>query len=438
MRLKTRPVNDLAILNWMNPHSVNLVNVWVLLAGIGGFAVGAVLVLALFVRTLRRAELHINQDAENVVDGATEVLDVLASAGLVIGSTDTVIRATDGALAMGLVNNRVLAHKKLRELVTTARESDEPVSLETTLSSGLRGNTTWVHVRAAKMSSENVLLLVDDRTEAHRLDETRRDFIANISHELKTPIGAISLLAEALQDASDSPEMVKKFSGDLLRESKRLGSLVKEIIQLSRLQSAEVASYAKLVELHEVVNEAVELNKHTAEARKVKIGVDAPAGIFVFGDQSMLVTAVRNLIENAITYSDENSQVGIGLAVSQNIAEIAVTDSGIGISAEDQKRIFERFYRVDPSRSRQTGGTGLGLSIVKHVAHNHRGEVAVFSRPGIGSTFTLRIPVAGAAAIVKGKSDKKAVKKSAKNSDTQKAVQSASKSVKKSEKKAKK
>ena len=406
-------------------------NFWVLLATIGGFAAGALIVLALFMRTLKRADLHLNEDRENMVDGATEVLDVLASAGLVIGSTDTVIRATDGALAMGLVNNRVLVHKKLRELVATARESAVPVSLETTITSGLRGNTTWVHVRAAKMSSDNVLLLVDDRTEAHRLDETRRDFIANISHELKTPIGAISLLSEALQDASDSPEMVKKFSGDLHRESKRLGSLVKEIIQLSRLQSAEVASNAKLVELHEVVNEAVELNKHSAEARKVKIGVDAPTGVFVFGDHSMLVTAVRNLIENAITYSDDNSQVGIGLAVSQNIAEIAVTDSGVGISAEDQKRIFERFYRVDPSRSRQTGGTGLGLSIVKHVAHNHRGEVAVFSKPGIGSTFTLRIPVAGAAAVGKSKSDKKAVKKVAKKSET-------AKSEKKSNKKAKK
>lgn len=411
-------------------------NFWVLPAAIAGFATGAILVLALFVRTLKRDELRLNEDRENIIDGATEVLDVLASAGLVIGSTDTVIRATDGALAMGLVNNRVLVHKKLRELVATARESSEPVSLETTLTSGLRGNSTWVHVRAAKMSSDNVLLLVDDRNEAHRLDETRRDFIANISHELKTPIGAISLLAEALQDASDSPEMVKKFSGDLLRESKRLGSLVKDIIQLSRLQSAEVASSAKIVELHEVVHEAVELNRHTAEARKVKIGVDAPTGIYVFGDHGMLVTAVRNLIENAITYSDDNSQVGVGLAVSQNIAEVAVTDSGVGISAEDQKRIFERFYRVDPSRSRQTGGTGLGLSIVKHVAHNHRGEVSVFSKPGIGSTFTLRIPVAGSAAVGKSKSAKKAVKKAVKKSETSKTLDS--KSDKKPNKKAKK
>ncbi len=378
-----------------------------------GFTAGAILVFALFIRTLQRAELNLQQDRETIVDGATEVLDVLASAGLVIGSTGTVIRATNGALAMGLVNNRVLAHKKLRELVAEASESSQPVSIETTISSGLRGNTVWVHVRAARMSDNNVLLLVDDRTEAHRLDETRRDFIANISHELKTPIGAISLLAEALQDAGDNPDMVKKFSKDLYRESKRLSSLVKDIIQLSRLQSAEITGTAKVVELQEVVHEAVELNRHTAEARNVRIGVDAPEGIFVVGDHGMLVTAVRNLVENAITYSDDNSQVGVGLAVTNEIAEIAVTDSGIGIPAAEQGRIFERFYRVDPSRSRQTGGTGLGLSIVKHVAHNHRGEISLFSKPGIGSTFTLRIPVAGAAAVGKQKAEKKKTQKKA-------------------------
>ncbi len=161
-----------------------------------------------------------------------------------------------------------------------------------------------------------------------------------------------------------------------------------------------------MVELHEVVTEAVELNRHAAERRNVRIAVDAPEEIFVVGDQGMLVTAVRNLIENAITYSDDNAQVGVGLTVSDAIAEIAVTDSGVGIPAAEQDRIFERFYRVDPSRSRQTGGTGLGLSIVKHVAHNHRGEVSLFSKPGVGSTFTLRIPTAGAAALVKPKVDK--------------------------------
>ena len=371
-----------------------------------GFLAGAILVFALSFGMMQRSEQRNQQDRQTIVDGASEVLDVLASAGLVVSETGTVLRSTNGALAMGLVNNRALVHKKLRELVARAFEATEAVSLETTLPSGLRGTAIWVHVRAAKISDTTVLLLVDDRTEAHRLEETRRDFIANVSHELKTPIGAISLLAEALQDASDDPDMVKKFSKDLYRESKRLGSLVKDIIQLSRLQSAEITGSAKLVELHEVVTEAVELNRHAAERRNVKIAVDAPEEIFVIGDQGMLVTAVRNLIENAITYSDDNAQVGVGLTVSDAIAEIAVTDSGVGIPAAEQDRIFERFYRVDPSRSRQTGGTGLGLSIVKHVAHNHRGEVSLFSKPGVGSTFTLRIPTAGAAALVKPKGNK--------------------------------
>ena len=395
-----------------------------------GFILGAATVFTMFIRTLQRSEIKLRQDRESLFDGATEVLDVLATAGLVVGSSGTVIRATNGALAMGLVNNRVLAHKTTRDLVKQALEEDHPVSIEATLESGLRANTVWVHMRAAKMSDNNVLLLVDDRTEAHRLDETRRDFIANISHELKTPIGAISLLAEALQGADDNPEMVRKFSKDLYRESKRLGALVKDIIQLSRLQSAEITGSAQIVELHEVIAESVELNRLAADNRNVKIQVEAPEQIYVVGDQSMLVTAVRNLIENAITYSDDNSQVGIGLSVTDGIAEIAVTDSGVGISAAEQDRIFERFYRVDPSRSRQTGGTGLGLSIVKHVAHNHRGEISLFSKPGVGSTFTLRIPIAGAAAVGKQKNDKKNAQKKAKGEKSK-----SSKSEKKKDKK---
>lgn len=383
-----------------------------------GFAIGAVTVFTMFIRTLQRSEIKLKQDRETLFDGANEVLDVLASAGLVVGSSGTVIRATNGALAMGLVNNRVLAHKVTRDLVAEAMQSEQPISVETTLTSGLRANTIWVQIRAAKMSDNTVLLLLDDRTEMHRLDETRRDFIANISHELKTPIGAISLLSEALQDAGDNPEMVRKFSRDLYRESKRLGALVKDIIQLSRLQSAEITGKAQIVELHEVVAEAVELNRLAADSRNIRLQVDAPEQISVVGDQSMLVTAVRNLIENAITYSDDNSQVGVGLSVNDAIAEIAVTDSGVGIPPAEQDRIFERFYRVDPSRSRETGGTGLGLSIVKHVAHNHRGEIVLFSKPGVGSTFTLRIPVAGAAAVQKQKqSNKKSQKKNKGNKD---------------------
>lgn len=385
----------------------------IMLLGLG-LLVGGSLVFVLLASTQQSKSLDESVERESIIDGVSEILEVLATAGLVVARSGSVLRSTNGALALGLVNNRALIHKKLQEIVEEAFVSADPVSVEATLPSGLRGNSIWVHVRAAKITEETVLLLLDDRTEAHRLDETRRDFIANVSHELKTPIGAISLLAEALQDAGDNPEMVRKFSKDLYRESKRLGALVKDIIQLSRLQAAEISGNAQMVELHEVITEAIELNQLAADTRNVKLEVEAPEQVYVVGDQSMLVTAVRNLIENAITYSDDNAQVGIGLSVSDGIAEIAVTDSGVGIPAAEQDRIFERFYRVDPSRSRQTGGTGLGLSIVKHVAHNHRGEISLFSKPGVGSTFTLRIPIAGAAAVGKQKNDKKKAQKKAK------------------------
>lgn len=332
--------------------------------------------------------------ANALVDGAAEVLDVLASAGMILDGSNTVLRSTAGAQAFGLVQSRLLIHSVLVELVDRVRETGETENIEADLTTGLRGSHIFVHARAALLGDRYVVLLVEDRTESKRLEDTRRDFVANISHELKTPIGAVGLLAEALQDATDDPDLVKKFAGNLYRESRRLAHLVQDIIQLSRLQSAEVATNALLVDLAGVISEGAERNLVIAENKNIKIAVSAPSGIEVFGDHEMLVMAVKNLIENAVLYSDENSQVGVGLRVEDGVAEVAVTDSGVGIPQDEQERIFERFYRVDPSRSRQTGGTGLGLSIVKHVAMNHRGEVRLFSQPGLGSTFTLRIPMA--------------------------------------------
>lgn len=331
---------------------------------------------------------------QSIPDGAAEVLDVLATAGMVLDGSNTVLRATTGAQAYGLVQNRHLIHSALVELVDLARETGLPEHIDTELSTGLRGEAVFVHARAARLGSRYVMLLVDDRTESRRLEETRRDFVANISHELKTPIGAVSLLAEAIQDAVDDPVMVKKFAANLQRESARLASLVQDIIQLSRLQSAESVANASQIDLSGVVAEAVERNHFMAENKHIRIRVDAPRGHMIYGDHEMLSTAVKNLIENAILYSEEGSQVGVGLRTVDGVAEISVADNGVGIPADEQPRIFERFYRVDASRSRQTGGTGLGLSIVKHVAMNHRGEVRLFSQPGLGSTFTLRLPVA--------------------------------------------
>jgi two-component system sensor histidine kinase SenX3 len=356
------------------------------------FVAGALIAWVLF-RELTRDKREADANSQPA-DSASDLLDVLAAAGILLNGSNTVVRSTKNAQALGLIQSRMLAHDSLVDLVNKARVSDGPREVELELSTGLQSESVWVSARAVHLADGNVLLTVEDETEAKRLEETRRDFVANISHELKTPIGAISLLSEALVDAADDPKMVKKFSTDLIKESKRLTNLVQEIIQLSRLQSTDVIKNAKIVDLRDVIQEAIERNSVLAERRNIRISADAPAGIHVLGDQEMLTVAVKNLIENAITYSDEGKQVGIGLRKKHGVAAIAVTDNGIGMTPEQQERVFERFYRADASRSRQTGGTGLGLAIVKHVSASHLGDVQVFSKPGFGSTFTLRLPVA--------------------------------------------
>jgi len=366
-------------------------SVFIVLAALLGVLLGAA---AVWIISLSIGRKKMRKVAERQAqDTVADLLDVLATAGLLLDSSNQVIRSTNGAEVLGLLNGRTLAQAELLDLVLEARVSGEPAEAEIELASGMQSASIWVRARAAELSDGNVLLTVADETESQRLEETRRDFVANISHELKTPIGAISLLSEALIDGAEDQALVKKFSADLFRESKRLASLVQDIIQLSRLQSADILKTALPVDLAGVIAEAVERNQVLAERKGIKISWKAPIGTSVLGDGEMLTIAVKNLIENAILYSDdEGGQVGVGLREDEGIAQISVTDTGVGIDTEHVERIFERFYRADPSRSRATGGTGLGLAIVKHVANNHRGDIQVFSRVGFGSTFTLKLP----------------------------------------------
>lgn len=334
-----------------------------------------------------------SQKAKRVAADAVEFLEVLDTAGVILDNDNQVINQSPKAIEMGLVEYEKVFSPKLLDLVNKARETKSSVTLETTFAKNTRSPKLYVSSRATLLSEELVILLVEDRTEAKRLEETRRDFVENISHELKTPISAISLLSEALQVAIDDPEQVKKFAKNLHRESKRLGSLVTKIIQLSRIQAGDLEGEIEVFDLGLIVDEAVELNQFLADSKGVKLSMDTPSGILVQGDAGLLVMAIKNLIENAVLYSESGANVGVGLAALTDVAEVTVTDNGIGIPLDQQERIFERFYRVDPSRSRDTGGTGLGLSIVKHAANNHGGEVKVFSRPSLGSTFTLSIPI---------------------------------------------
>ena len=363
-----------------------------------GIVVGAG-VFAIVMVAARRGQRAVDVVSTAVPDGVDQVLDALESAGVVIDRSNNVVKASPGALSLGLVWNSALVHPELTKLVDQVRRNGEPVSEELHLSRGPFGEATiYLGVRIARLGARYILLLAEDRTESFRLDEVRRDFVANISHELKTPIGAVGLLAEALVSASDEPEQVKRFAKRLTKESERLGRITQEIIELSRLQATDALAKAELVDIDQVVAVAIDQNRVLAEAHKVQLVSGGDAGAEVYGDETLLAVALHNLVSNAIQYSPKSTRVGIGVSNRDGVVEIAVTDQGVGIPDEDQDRVFERFFRTDPARSRNTGGSGLGLSIVKHAIQNHGGDVRVWSQPGHGSTFTIRLPEASHAA----------------------------------------
>jgi two-component system sensor histidine kinase SenX3 len=249
-----------------------------------------------------------------------------------------------------------------------------------------------IRVQVAALRPDLVVVLIDDLADERRVEAVRRDFVANVSHELKTPVGALSLLSEAVLSAADDPESVRKFAERMQVEASRLTSLINDVIDLSRLQSDDPLSHASVLDVDQLVRQAVEEVRTLALAHELDVVLGESSGAQVFGDRGQLVMALRNLLSNAISYSPAHTRVAIAVRAANDLVEIDVKDQGIGIPAHDLDRIFERFYRVDPARSRATGGTGLGLAIVKHVCRNHGGECTVWSEVGVGSTFTLRLP----------------------------------------------
>ena len=363
-----------------------------------GIVVG-VGVTAVFVASARRGQRAVAVVSTAVPDGVDQVIEALESAGVVLDPSNTVVKASPGAMAFGLVWNQALVHPELVTVVDRVRRYGEPITQELELARGPFGDANiYLFVRVARLGARYILLLAEDRTESYRLDEVRRDFVANISHELKTPIGAVSLLAEALQAASDEPDQVRRFAKRLTKEADRLARITQEIIELSRLQAADALTSPAVVEIDHVVALAVDQNRVAAESSRVTIISGGDAGAEVYGDEPLLAVALHNLIANAIQYSPKGSRVGVGVSHGDGIVEIAVTDQGIGIPDDELDRVFERFFRIDPARSRHTGGSGLGLSIVKHVVQNHGGDIRVWSQPGNGSTFTIRLPEASHAA----------------------------------------
>lgn len=328
-------------------------------------------------------------------DGVVEVLSVLRASALVLDHAGAVVRASASAGAYGLVRGRMVAHEQVREITRAVARDGVIRELELEVARGpYGGGTRLLGMRVAPLQTW-VLVLVDDRTQVRAVEEVRRDFVVNVSHELKTPVGGLTLLAEAVEQARDDPEAVRRFARRMKVESARLTRLVSEIVDLSRLQTADQVTDPTLVPVLDCARTAVGDTALIAAGRRVTASATDPQDrLVVYGDHDLIVTAIRNLVTNAIAYSEDGTVVTVVVRRVGEVVEVAVSDQGIGISPENQQRIFERFYRVDAARSRSTGGTGLGLSIVKHICANHGGDVRVWSRPDLGSTFTMRLPAA--------------------------------------------
>ena len=364
-----------------------------ILGGAVGLVIGAVAVLA--TRWSERSTSDPEPADPPLPRGVGDVLSVLRSIAVVLDASDAVVNTSASAVSYGLVRHGELVHHELRHIARQVRRDGMIREAELDLPRGPNAQaSTVMRVRVAPIAVSHVLLLVEDRSTAARVEEIRRDFLANVSHELKTPVGGISLLAEAVLDARDDPDAVERFAERILVESARLTRLVKEIVDLSRLQVADTLHEPVIVDVGVVAAEAVDRVRVAAEAHGIQLTLVGEEGLRVFGDAELLTTAVANLVTNAVNYSGSGTHVGIGARRVGDSIEVSVTDQGEGIPAAEQERIFERFYRVDAARSRATGGTGLGLAIVKHVCANHGGQVSVWSQEGRGSTFTMTLPAA--------------------------------------------
>jgi two-component system sensor histidine kinase SenX3 len=371
------------------------------LVGLAGLAMG--LATGLAVRASERAQREIPPPAASsgLPPGIASVLSVLPSSAVVIDSADRVLRASSAARAFGLVRGDRLVVDELLAMARVVRRDGEIRESEIQVVPPRGGGSRegrWFAVRVAPLGLHGlVLVLAEDLTELRRVEAIRRDFVANVSHELKTPVGALSLLAETVEGAADDAEAVRRFTGRMQQEALRLTSLVQDLITLNRIQGDEPLAELKPVALDDVCAEAIDRVRLKAGAKNIELATGGPSGLSVRGDEELLTTALRNLIDNAVGYSPDNTRVVVVTRQAEDQSvEISVTDQGIGISEADLGRIFERFYRVDPARSRQTGGTGLGLAIVKHVTTKHGGEVTVWSKEGSGSTFTIRLPLLSA------------------------------------------
>ena len=252
------------------------------------------------------------------------------------------------------------------------------------------GTTRYFKISGQAMDDQRGIVTVEDITEKSRIDTVQTDFVANLSHELKTPIGAVAALADSLNGETET-EVVWRLAERIVTESHRMSRIVDDLLDLSRVEFGGTEEWTD-IDLATVLVEVVSTNQHAAKRQGLGLSLTGSAELLVRGDRSQLVSVFSNLVDNAIKYSEIAGVVNVSSTIKGDEIMVSVTDHGIGIAERDQKRIFERFYRVDKARSRATGGTGLGLSIVRHIVLEHGGAIDVRSEEGVGSTFTVRLP----------------------------------------------
>jgi len=365
------------------------------LAGLVGVGLGATFprVSRLALRSVPRDETALAMTKSELLQRAVESAPI----GVLVVDAERAVPVSNLRVAeMGLIRDGVLDDRlwaAVQQTLTTGEDAEIDLSAPRGLAGRRAGLAVHGTIRVlGDQSTRLAVVYLNDQSEQVRMEASRRDFVANVSHELKTPVAAMAVLSEALLESTDDPETVRRFGGKIYDESQRLANMVGELIELSRLQGAERLPDLVAVDVDTVLQEAVSRYRVVAEKARIAINIDNVTELRVRGDEALLVTAIDNLISNAIAYSPEGSTVSISRRRVGDTVEIAVTDRGIGIAQADQERVFERFFRVDKARSRATGGTGLGLAIAKHVAANHKGSIRLWSRRGTGSTFTLSIP----------------------------------------------
>lgn len=342
---------------------------------------------------------EVDEPRDRLPPGAGEVLAVLESTSIVLDSSGVVVSCSPSAHAYGLVRRDALLHDGVKSLVRAVRNDgtirQDILHLSRRGPDGVAADEQrMLSVRVAPLGARHVVVLIQDKTQEERVEHVRRDFIANISHELKTPVGGLSLLSEAVLDAREDPEAVRRFASRMQVEADRLARLVTDIVDLTRLQAPDPLDAPSRVDVGAAVQEAADSISVLAEGKCITVQTVVERGLEVVGDEDLLITAVRNLLTNAVHYSEPDTRVAIRAQRRDGHVIVVVADHGHGIPLAEQDRIFERFYRVDPARSRATGGTGLGLAIVKHVCAIHGGTVSVWSQEGRGSTFTITLPPA--------------------------------------------